>query len=157
MEFGRVSTRQLNRIDFRLPDEPPSNKRILKGKTAAKKRIYVGCAKWGRKEWIGKIYPKGTKESSFLDEYMKHYNAIELNATHYKLYGTEDIRKWSQKAEGKDFRFFPKVYKGISHFGNFTDKGLRTDSFLEGVMAFEDHLGAIFLQLSDRFSPKRRE
>jgi hypothetical protein len=25
----------------------------------------------GRKEWIGKIYPKGTKDAQFSDEYVK--------------------------------------------------------------------------------------
>ncbi len=56
-----------------------------------------------------------------------------------------------------DFLFCPKIYQGISHFGNLKDKQPLTDSFLQSITAFEDHLGPVFLQLSDRFGPKRKE
>ena len=155
MDFGRIPEQELSKVDLSLPKEPEWNKQFLKKKTKA--RVYVGCAKWGRKEWIGKIYPKGTKEAQFLDEYVKHYNAIELNATHYKLYDGAAIKKWADKTKGEDFLFCPKVYQGISHFGSLGDKQFLTDSFLEGVVAFGKHLGPIFLQVSDKFGPKRNE
>src|SRR4051794_14015461 len=97
MDFGRLLPRELKSVDFKLPAEPDMNKAVLKGTKPKVPKIYIGCAKWGRKEWIGKIYPKGTKEANFLDEYLKHYNSIELNATHYKLYKASDIAKWTNK------------------------------------------------------------
>lgn len=157
MDFGRVPENELNTIDFTLSAEPPMNKTVLKGKKAKHSKVYMGCAKWGRKEWIGKIYPEGTKEKDFLEEYAKHYNSIELNATHYKLYKPADIQKWMDKVKGKDFKFCPKVYKGISHFGSFNDKQFLTDAFLEGIECFGNYLGSIFLQVSDKFGPKRKE
>jgi len=132
-------------------------KAILKGKKEKDPKVYIGCAKWGRKEWIGKIYPKGTKDARFLDEYVKHYNSIEMNATHYKLYDAASIKKWADKAKDSDFLFCPKVYQGISHFGTFNDKQFLTDTFLGGIMGFEEHLGPVFLQVSDKFGPKRKE
>lgn len=157
MDFGRVPEKELDKIDFSLPADPALTQKVLKGKKAKSPSIYVGCAKWGRKEWVGKIYPKGTKEAAFLDEYVKHYNSIELNATHYKLYKPADIEKWSAKAGKKDFLFCPKIYNGISHFGSLKDKRFLTDTFLEGITAFDKHLGPVFLQVSDKFSPKRKE
>jgi uncharacterized protein YecE (DUF72 family) len=157
MDFGRVPENELKKIDFSLPAEPAMNKTVVKGSPVKKPQVYVGCAKWGRKEWIGKIYPKGTKDANFLDEYVKHYNSIELNATHYKLYKQADIKKWADKAQGKDFKFCPKVYNGISHFGSLKDKQFLTDAFLEGIVGFENHLGPVFLQVSDKFAPKRKE
>jgi uncharacterized protein YecE (DUF72 family) len=157
MDFGRVPENELNRVDFKLPPEPPMNQSVLRGKKAKKPEVYIGCAKWGRKEWIGKIYPKGTKEKDFLDEYVKHYNSIELNATHYKLYKASDLQKWIDKVKDKDFKFSPKVYQGISHFGSFKDKKFLTDSFLESIVTFGKHLGPIFLQVSDKFGPKRKD
>ena len=62
MEFGRVSAEELDNIDFSLPPEPAANKAILKGKTVKHAKVYVGCAKWGRPEWVGKIYPPKTKD-----------------------------------------------------------------------------------------------
>ena len=157
MDFGKVSKNKLNKIDFGLPPEPATNKLVLKGKKVKNPRVNIGCAKWGRKEWIGKIYPKGTKDANFLDEYVKHYNSVELNATHYKLYNNADLQKWVDKVKNKNFKFSPKVYQSISHFGSFKDKKFLTDTFLESIMTFGKHLGAVFLQVSDRFAPKRKE
>ncbi|SEL49368.1 Uncharacterized conserved protein YecE, DUF72 family [Chitinophaga rupis] len=157
MDFGRVDEALLNDLDFKLAAEPVFNKKVLKGQPAKKPQIYVGCAKWGRKEWIGKIYPKGTKEANFLDEYVHHYNSIELNATHYKIYEPDAIRKWDAKASGHKFKFCPKVPQAISHYSQLTNAGPQTTAFLEGVLAFEEHLGPIFLQVSDKFSPNRKD
>ena len=65
MEFGRVPETELNKIDFTLPREPLFNKKSLRGKPAKHPKVYVGCAKWGRPEWVGKIYPLKTKEKQF--------------------------------------------------------------------------------------------
>ena len=65
MDFGRIPEQELKKLDFRLPAEPAMNKTALKASLVKKPLVYVGCAKWGRKEWIGKIYPKGTKEANF--------------------------------------------------------------------------------------------
>jgi uncharacterized protein YecE (DUF72 family) len=156
MEFGRVTEKELSAIDFSLPKEPVANKLVLK-KTATKPLVYLGCAKWGRKEWIGKIYPKGTKDAQFLDQYVKHYNSIELNATHYKVYKPEEIAKWAVKAAGKDFKFCPKVTNSISHYSGFNNADFLTTAFLEGVLAFGDNLGPIFLQVSEKYSPKQKD
>lgn len=157
MEFGRVPENELNGIDFNLPAEPASNKAILKGKPAKNPKVYVGCAKWGRTEWVGKIYPPKTKEKDFLQHYVEHYNCIELNATHYKVYGEAGTRKWAEKAKGKDFLFCPKMYKGVTHFGSLKGKDFISNEFLRGIMGFEQHLGPVFVQVSDTFSPKRKE
>jgi uncharacterized protein YecE (DUF72 family) len=157
MEFGRIPEHELNSIDFSLPVEPAFNKKILNGKPAQNPKVYVGCAKWGRTEWVGKIYPPKTKEKDFLQHYVEHYNSIELNATHYKIYGETGIRKWAEKAKGKDFLFCPKMYKGVTHFGSLKGKDFITNEFFRGIVGFEKHLGPIFVQVSDTFSPKRKE
>ena len=156
MEFGRVEENELNSIDFSLPAEPAFNKKILRGKPASSPKVYLGCAKWGRPEWLGKIYPSKTKEKNFLQHYVEHYNSIELNATHYKIIGASGISKWKEKAKGKDFKFCPKMYQGVTHKGTLKGKEFLTREFLRGVQAFEEYLGPIFVQLSDTFSPNRK-
>jgi len=88
---------------------------------------------------------------------VEHYNAIELNATHYKIYGEKGIAKWAEKAKGKDFVFCPKMYQGITHRGSLKGKDFLVNEFFRGVVAFGEHLGPIFVQVSDSFSPKRKE
>ena len=65
MEFGRVPENELNQVNFSLPQEPADNKKILEGKPAKDPKIYFGCAKWGRVEWVGKIYPPKTTNARF--------------------------------------------------------------------------------------------
>ncbi len=157
MEFGRVLEDELDKIDFKLPTDPLFNKQILDGKPMATPKVYVGCAKWGRVEWLGKIYPPKTKEKDFLDQYVHHYNSIELNATHYKIYGPTGIQKWAAKANGKDFLFCPKMFQGVTHRGSLKGKDFILNEYLRGIVAFEKHLGPIFVQVSDTFSPKRKD
>lgn len=157
MEFGRVPDDELNKIDFSLPKEPGENKSILNGKPFPGVKVYVGCAKWGRPEWVGKIYPPKTREKNFLKHYIEHYNSIELNATHYKIIGERGTRKWAQIANGKDFKFCPKMFQGVTHRGSLKGKNFLTNEFLRGIAGFEEHLGPVFVQVSETFSPKRKE
>src|ERR1043165_752803 len=157
MEFGRIPEKELNKIDFSLPAEPVGNKKVLGGKKKKNAKVYLGCAKWGRPEWVGKIYPPKAKEKDFLQYYVEHYNSIELNATHYKIYGENGIRKWTEKAKGKDFKFCPKMYQGITHRGSLKGKDFITNEFFRGIVAFEEYLGPIFVQVSETFSPNRKD
>ena len=81
MDFGKVDVELLSGIDFTLPPDPAFNNSILKGKPAKNPKYISVCAKWGRTEWVSKIYPPKTKEKDFLQHYVQHYNSIELNAT----------------------------------------------------------------------------
>ncbi|MDP4128791.1 MAG: DUF72 domain-containing protein [Bacteroidota bacterium] len=156
MDFGRIEPEELDAGNFKLPPEPAWNKTVLSGKKT-KYAVYLGCAKWGRKEWVGKLYPPKTRERDFLQQYVQHYNSIELNATHYKIYGPAGIAKWNAFAEDKDFKFCPKMYQGITHRGSLKGKDFLINEFFRGVLAFGNHLGPIFIQFSESFSPKRKD
>jgi len=157
MEFGRLTEDELKDVDFNLLPEPAENKKILTGEPVRDPKVYIGCAKWGRPEWVGKIYPPKTREKDFLKHYIEHYNSIELNITHYKIYGEKGIRNWAEKAKGKDFKFCPKMFQGITHRGKLNTKRFITNEFFRGIRGFEEHLGPIFVQVSETFSPKRKE
>jgi uncharacterized protein YecE (DUF72 family) len=157
MDFGRVPEDELNTINFSLSKEPVFNREVLKGKPAKDPKVYIGCAKWGRTEWVGKIYPPKAKEKDFLDHYVNHYNSIELNATHYKVYGEAGIKKWTARAGNRDFKFCPKMYQGITHRGSLKGKDFITNEFFRGIVAFEEFLGPVYIQVSETFSPKRKE
>src|ERR1700690_2275751 len=149
MDFGKVDPKELNKINFSLAMDPSRNKAVLKP-VKAKPKVYVGCAKWGRPDWVGKIYPKGTKEKDFLDHYAKHFSTIELNATFYKIWEDTTIKKWHDKT-GKDFVFLPKFNKNITHFKRLQNADEITDQFLTSVSGFGKKLGLCFLQLPENF------
>ncbi|WP_256010035.1 DUF72 domain-containing protein [Desertivirga xinjiangensis] len=160
MDFGKIPEEQLPEVQFALPADSLFTNEVLKqaGKPA-QPQIYIGCAKWGRKEWVGLIYPPKTKEATFLDEYVKHFNSIELNAVFYNMPKKEQIRTWREKAEAvrTDFKFCPKFTRGISHIRRLKNAEEDTNRYLESIYEFGPYLGASFLQLADNFGPANFE
>lgn len=156
MEFGRVPAHLWKEIDFSLPQDPAWNAAVLSGQSNRTPKIYLGCPKWGVKPWVGKIYPDKTKDQDFLANYVRHFNSIELNATHYKAYEERTILKWAAAAKGRDFLFCPKMYQEITHRGDLRDKVQLTEIFLQPLRAFKEHLGPILIQLSESFSVERQ-
>ena len=156
MEFGKVAEPQLAVIDYTLPPDMPVTQVTLQQSDSKKHlNVYVGCASWAQKVWKGNLYPPKTKDADFLSEYVKHFNMIELNTTHYRMYDAETIRKWKEKAAGNpDFKFCPKFNQLISHIKRLKGADELTTDFLESMLAFEEKLGPLFLQLNDNFTPK---
>jgi len=153
MEFGKVTTDTLDDIDFRLPQDHAENDRVLKAAPAKKTEVFIGCAKWGRKDWVGKIYPKGTKESDFLAHYGRHFNSIELNATFYRLPKKAQTKAWADKV-GDNFRFCPKFTDKISHLKRLKDAESLTQIFLDGIGGFGEKLGPVFLMPHPGMGPQ---
>lgn len=143
MEFGKVPDAELNKIDFSLPPDPEVNKEVLK-KGKGKTKFFIGCAKWGRKDWIGKLYPKGTKEKDFLEYYARMFNSIEFNGFYYGLHSREQVEKWKEKVP-KGFKFCPKFTQSITHYKRLQDVQPEVDQFLSVIDAFGDSLGPVFL------------
>lgn len=157
MEFGKVSPEDLNQIDFTLPPDHPGTTALLKKhKKKADTKIFVGCAKWGRPDWVGKIYPKKTKAGDFLEHYARQFNCIELNATFYRMPTRKQTSGWKSKV-GDDFKFCPKFVDQITHIKRLKEVDELTDRFLEGISGFEKNLGPVFLMPHPGMGPKTLE
>ena len=152
MKFGHVETDKIDELDLRLPSDHPDNENILPGTKTNDPKVYVGCAKWGRDEWVGKIYPKGTKSSDYLKNYVNHFNSIELNGTFYQT-RKNNILSWG-KIPAREFKFCPKFSRRISHIKRLKESEENTEWFFDSVSAFGDTLGLPFLQMPDNFAPK---
>jgi len=156
MEFGKVDHSLLNEIDLSLPEDGSITHKVLGQRAINPVRFRLGLTRWGRVDWVGKLYPYKTKEKDFLPFYGSQLNALELNATHYKLYETPGIEKW-RKTAGEGFIFCPKLLKDITHKGSLLGKETLLaevcESFLNG---FGPQLGPVFIQLSEYFGPKRK-
>jgi len=92
MEFGRVNEKLLESIDFTLPESAASNAAVLKTGLPGQKKCCLGCSSWGQPGWVGRIYPLKQKDSNFLSLYPQHFNTVELNATHYRVWGAEHLQ-----------------------------------------------------------------
>jgi uncharacterized protein YecE (DUF72 family) len=153
MEFGKVDSDELDYVDPTLPPDKPETARVLSTAKRESTRFYIGCAKWGRKDWVGKIYPPKTKEADFLTHYARHFNSIELNATFYRMPRAALTAGWKSKV-GPDFRFCPKFVNSITHIKRLKDTSEAVDRFINGIAGFGETLGPILLMPHPGFGPK---
>ncbi len=152
MEFGRLPT--VDGLDFSLPPDHRQTSRILQQTPPNTPTDWViGCAKWGRPDWVGKLYPKGTKNKDYLAAYAKQFSAIELNATHYSRFTADALQKWDEDTPTY-FRFFPKFHQSISHWKRLQDAEAETRQFFESLQPIEHKIGGYFLQLNENFGSK---
>lgn len=156
MKFGAVPDQLLPAIDLRLPPEPATNLQVLPGKRVAQPKVYIGAARWGDASWVGHFYPPKTPATRFRQLYPQHFNAVELNATHYTIYPPHVLQQWAEAARGTDFKFCPKFPQQISHYSDFKNTDAATQAFLESIQAFGMQLGPAFLQVSEFFAPLHR-
>jgi|SRR6476661_6519179 len=159
MDFGEIDKALIPTVDFSLPADPPITRSVLSGAAVSDLKVYVGCAKWGRSDWVGMIYPEKTSEAKFFKEYVKHFNSIELNATFYRMPKPEQVRKWKADAElsNKTFLFCPKFTQSISHFRRLKNAEEPTERFLAAIHEFGDRLGPSYLQMNEQYAPKNLE
>ncbi|TXE11611.1 DUF72 domain-containing protein [Seonamhaeicola algicola] len=149
MKFGSVNNPQ--DINFTLPPDHPKTKTVLNFvKDDSLPSIFVGCAKWNRADLKG-FYPRGTKDE--LAYYSKQFNAIELNATFYRIFPAEQFAKWYDKTPA-NFKFFPKLNQEISHWKRLNDTKEVVEHYLYNASNLKEKLGTIFLQMHNNFAPK---
>jgi uncharacterized protein YecE (DUF72 family) len=157
MKFGTLPDDQLSSVSFQLPPDPAFNITVLSGARVAQPRLYVGSGNWGHTSWVGKVYPPKTPVSAYRTLFPRHFGAMELNATHYKIYPESVLKEWAQPAAELDFRYCPKFPQSISHYSSFVQTDALTDAFLQSIQGLGEHLGPAFLQVSDHFSPVRKD
>ena len=154
MEFGKLP--DISKVDFSLPEDAPATAKSLRKYNKSEKfHFYIGCTGWSMKEWVGNIYPAGTKTQDYLQAYGVQFNTIELNTTHYRIPDLATIDKWKAETPA-DFRFCPKVPQILSHS---RDLGLSNPAFglfCESVVALGEKLGACFLQVPPHFGLNSR-
>lgn len=149
MKFGQVDNP--GEVDFTLPPDHPDTARVLAHhKKEQPFEVFVGCAKWNRKDLKG-FYPRGTKDE--LAYYSTQFNSIELNSTFYGFPTARQVQTWRSKTPD-GFKFFPKLTNTISHFKRLINVEEPVEAFCDAVSHFEEKLGMVFLQMHDNFKPK---
>ncbi len=147
MKFGQVNNPEA--IDFTMPEDGILN---LSNENTGKGGLFVGCSKWTNEGLIGTVLPPNTKKNALLETYSQHFNTVELNATHYRIFPDKTVLGWKDKA-APGFRYCPKFPQFISHIKRLDDVELMTDRFIASCALLEDKLGPAFLQMHHTFGP----
>lgn len=108
--------------------------------------FYIGCAVWGYKDWVGELFPPGSKSTDFLSLYSRRLTTAEGNTTFYATPAVETVKRWASETP-EHFRFCFKLPREVSHEGPLATKGKATQEFIDRMAPLGERLGPFFLQL----------
>ncbi|MEM9567306.1 MAG: DUF72 domain-containing protein [Cyanobacteria bacterium P01_E01_bin.34] len=126
-----------------LPDSSPQS---------GQGRLWLGCAVWAFRGWLGSFYPRGSRSGDFLRLYGERLTAVEGNTTFYSVPDEAMVQKWV-KSVPDTFRFCPKLPREITHRDRLVLGGDAALDFLERMQGLGDRLGPIFAQLPPGYGP----
>lgn len=76
--------------------------------------FYVGTAGYSYQDWVGPVYPPGTKKEEMLALYAREFPFAEINSTYYHLPGRKMIEAIASKTPA-GFRFAVKTFQQMTH------------------------------------------
>lgn len=79
--------------------------------------VYVGTSGFHYKEWIGPVYPPGTKTSDMLERFAGMFHALEINSTFYRPPGKDMFAKYPERTGG-EMKVIVKLHGSFTHLRN---------------------------------------
>lgn len=76
--------------------------------------LYLGTGGYSNSDWLGLVYPEGTRPAKFLEYYSRHFNAVELNSSFYAIPGIKAFAGMVRKSAGR-VRFAVKAHRSLTH------------------------------------------
>ncbi|HBO36599.1 MAG: DUF72 domain-containing protein [Sphaerochaeta sp.] len=75
--------------------------------------ILIGTSGYSYTEWVGPVYPKGTKSEEFLFSYAQMFPTVELNFSYYRMPEAAQLALMHQGAPS--LRFSIKAHQSLTH------------------------------------------
>jgi len=75
--------------------------------------ILTGTCGYSYNEWIGPVYPEGSKREQFLSLYAARFDTVELDYTYYQMPKAENLRRLTE--ECPDLSFAIKAHQSLTH------------------------------------------
>lgn len=89
---------------------------------AGDSEMKIGTSSWSSKDWVGPFYPLGTRPERFIEYYASVYDAVEIDATFYRMPTLRNINAWRSRTP-PEFVFAVKVPRIITHDKCLVDAG----------------------------------
>jgi uncharacterized protein YecE (DUF72 family) len=128
-----------------------------------KSKILIGTSGFSYEDWIGPVYPAGTKKEEMLSYYSRElgFNIVELNFTYYKQPSSIGMDRML-KAVPDGFSFVVKAHESMTHKIRSADSSFIRDegafgTFLNGVapLAQSGRLKCVLAQFPNKFQRNR--
>lgn len=116
--------------------------------------LRVGAPAFQRRDWVGKLYPRGLPQARWLAFYARRAGALELCATFYGVPDEKTVEGW-REATPPGFRFCPKLPEEITHKRGLHGVEAEVARFCRALLALGDRLGEALVQLPPSFAPDR--
>jgi len=105
---------------------------------------------WSYDFWVNNFYSKNSRPESFLEEYSKIFETVEVNSSFYKVPSVSVLEKWKTQT-GSNFIFSLKVPKKVTHSKSIIENLDYLDYFLENIKVLKSNLGPVLFQFSYSF------
>jgi uncharacterized protein YecE (DUF72 family) len=87
---------------------------MAKKKPVQSPRIAVGTCGFSYKDWVGPVYPLGTKSVEMLELYAQQFATVEIDATYYRVPGIATFESMARRTPD-GFRFAAKLPSTGTH------------------------------------------
>jgi uncharacterized protein YecE (DUF72 family) len=114
--------------------------------------FHLGCAIWAYKDWVGDLFPKGSRAADFLHLYSRRFVTVEGNTTFYSVPNEATVKRWATETPD-GFEFCLKLPRDLTHQGQLADRVEGTQDFLRKMQGLGNRLGVLFAQLPPSYSP----
>jgi uncharacterized protein YecE (DUF72 family) len=122
----------------------------------AKRTYIIGTSGYSFDDWVGTFYPDGTDKRDMFSLYARHFAAVEVNYTFYRLPAPRTMESIVRRS-GPDFRVWIKANQSTTHEGDRST----APEFLKGIQPVADSgkLAGVLLQFPQRFhrTPSNRQ
>lgn len=115
-------------------------------------QLQLGCMGWQEKDWVGPLYPEGTKTAGMLAAYSRILPSVEVDSTFYGRPRESTVKSWQEEVPD-GFRFALKVPREVTHRRRFEDANEVFSLFVQRARQLGPKLGAILLQCPREFTP----
>ncbi len=107
--------------------------------------ILIGTSGFSYADWKGRFYPAGIAASGMLPFYARHFGALEINYTYYRMPDAPTLERMAEKSEGA-VTFTVKAHQDLTHSRTGGDAAL--GSFREALRPLTERgvLGCVLAQ-----------
>ena len=122
-------------------------------------KILIGTSGYSYTEWIGPVYPEGTKQKDFLNCYSGLFPTVELNFTYYKMPEAKNLAKMLVDG-GPNLTFSIKAHQTLTHKIDPAQWEGEAKNYLSAIepMLIDGRLEAVLFQFpySFHYTPENR-
>lgn len=113
--------------------------------------VRIGTSGWQYDSWRGLFYPQNVPKRLWLEEYVRHFDTVELNNAFYRLPARETFVGWRQRTP-PGFLMAVKASRFLTHIKRLRDPVEPVARLMVAAAGLGDRLGPVLLQLPPTLS-----